>query len=253
MLDIARMMQLAGVITESYQIDEAREDFVAQQLGDKLTNAYKQDAGQKPPLDTPLAIAQFISQHTMPAYIQKLAAWYVAGQYKLEDVSRIKADLETFNRVKPQLEKKDLNQYKTLADLYAVLEPFENKDVKSKGEEEREIKQQGVRKLMQTPNLIVLEMLNKEAACFYGKGTKWCTAAEKDNRFDYYHKDGPILVLILPKQNRKFQFHYESSQFMNEKDLPLDKSDIEVLSSVPEYADFLNMMIKKHYPLEQLK
>lgn len=253
MLDLARLLQLAGVLNESVQIDEAREDFVAQQLGDKVQQAYMQDRGQKPKLDTPLAIVQYVSHNTNPKFIQKIMGWYVAGEFKLEDVHRIKSDLETFDRVKARLEKKDINQYKTLRDLYAAIEPHEQTDIKSKRQEKQEVKEEGVRKVIDKPNFKVLELLTKEAACFYGKGTKWCTAADSNNMFDHYHKQGSIYVIIAG--DRKFQLHFESGQFMDEKDQDIknNKADIEYLSKFPEYAEFLNMLIKKHYPVENLK
>lgn len=250
MLEIGRLLQLSGIITEEAQLNEAREDFVAQQLGDKITAAYNNDVGQKPPLDTPLAIVQYVSQNTDPKAIQKLMAWYVAGQFKLEDVHRIKNDLTLFNRVKQQLAVKDLNQYKTLVDLYNALAPFENQDVKTKGEQEREIKQSGAKTIINSPDFKVIEILNKEAACYYGKGTKWCTAADENNMFDHYHKQGSIYIITMPKINRKWQLHYESGQYMDEQDNQIGSADIALLSKVPEYTQFLNMLIKKHYPVE---
>ena len=69
----------------------------------------------------------------------------------------------------------------------------------------------------------------KRAACYYGRGTKWCTAATKgDNYFDEYNKDGPLYI-IIPKTpsypGEKYQFHEESGQYLNEKDEVFDKGE----------------------------
>jgi len=72
----------------------------------------------------------------------------------------------------------------------------------------------------------VIEPKDEAAACYYGQGTRWCTAAtDGTNFFNSYNADGPLLI-ILPKKTshdgEKYQLHFESNQFMNEKDNPID-------------------------------
>jgi hypothetical protein len=38
--------------------------------------------------------------------------------------------------------------------------------------------------------------LNYESSCYYGKGTKWCTAAETDSHFKRYNEDGKLFYII---------------------------------------------------------
>jgi hypothetical protein len=38
--------------------------------------------------------------------------------------------------------------------------------------------------------------LNHEASCYYGKGTKWCTAAATDTQFKKYNEDGKLFYII---------------------------------------------------------
>ena len=70
---------------------------------------------------------------------------------------------------------------------------------------------------------------NKEAACYYGQGTTWCTAAtQSNNMFDTYSSSGPLYIL-LPKQpqydGEKYQLHFESRQFMDEQDSQVEDLD----------------------------
>lgn len=243
-MDKFRTMQLAGMLTES-QILEAREDFIANSMGDKITQAYKKDNGQKPKFSTPLEIIQYLAKQTDANYIQWIARQYATGQFRLEDVNRIKNEIIEFNKVKPKLINKDLNSYKNLSALYTELEKFKDVDTTSNNQKVQSIKMEGVKKIIDTPNFKVLQLLTKEAACYYGSGTKWCTAADVNNQFDYYNNLGTIYVIIAG--DRKFQLHMETNQFTDERDLEIEENDIKYLSKYTEYKDFLNMLIKKYY------
>jgi hypothetical protein len=66
---------------------------------------------------------------------------------------------------------------------------------------------------------------NKQAACYYGQGTRWCTAATTGtNYFDSYHSSFP-LVILLPKQpqytGEKYQLYF--SVFID--DIPITSGD----------------------------
>ena len=55
-------------------------------------------------------------------------------------------------------------------------------------------------------------------SCELGSGTEWCTATGKtDNYFNQYIKQGPLYIFDNGK-GEKYQFHYESGQFMNKND-----------------------------------
>jgi hypothetical protein len=98
-------------------------------------------------------------------------------------------------------------------------------------------------------NLRVIVPENEEAACYYGNGTKWCTAAKQNNMFDRYANDGSLYILNfknLGGKFRKFQLHCESDQFMDEMDNDVGQDDIALLSADPEYTKFLGMLIKKY-------
>lgn len=63
---------------------------------------------------------------------------------------------------------------------------------------------------------------DQQAACYYGQGTRWCTASTKGrNYFDDYNQDGPLYI-VIPKNPKysgeKYQLHFESFSFMNEND-----------------------------------
>jgi hypothetical protein len=41
--------------------------------------------------------------------------------------------------------------------------------------------------------------------------------------------------------------HYETGEFKNEKNADPSKAEIEMMSKVPAYTEFLNRQIKLHY------
>lgn len=76
----------------------------------------------------------------------------------------------------------------------------------------------------------IIQPQDQTAACYYGQGTRWCTASTKGtNYFDHYNRDGPLYIL-LPKNpqhsGEKYQLHFPSSSYMDENDDPVNLIDI---------------------------
>ena len=239
-------LSFKAILTET-----TKEEYIANAMGAKLKAAA--DANDRASAHhTPLEIVNKLKAADPTknqAYLQYLANMYAAKKFKLEDASRIKTDLALFDKIKGKLQpaQRDINAYKDLGKLYDVLKPYEAQPEKAQtgGEKEREVKSKGVKVIINQGDFKVFELLNEEAAKFYGKGTKWCTAGDNDNQFNYYNKQGKIYMIMAG--DRKFQYHYESDQFMDEKDESLSKSDIDYLSKFPGYKDFLNQQIHIHY------
>jgi hypothetical protein len=111
-------------------------------------------------------------------------------------------------------------RYADLADFVAVMDEYEDpgeKKAVEKGDAVTAFENDQVRIVI--PN-------DQAAACYYGQGTRWCTASTQGtNYFNHYHKDGQMYIL-LPKQPKhageKYQLHFPSEQFMNEEDYPVE-------------------------------
>jgi len=105
-----------------------------------------------------------------------------------EDMETVLLLTKKFHSNQQRLEKKDINQYKTISDLLNSL----NKIGKSKGEERRQIKREGAETIYEDENVLVLKPLNHKASCTYGAGTKWCiTAKYNDSYWDSYTEKTP--------------------------------------------------------------
>ena len=157
----------------------------------------------------------------MGIYSKWLLQQYRNGTLKTEDLYKAKQYLGAFDRYKAQLGVRDIGQYRSLPQLYdAVGQYIENPgQAASKSEQVRNIKQNEAERVYEDGTWLVVVPNTKEAACYYGKGTQWCTAATgSENYFEYYDERGPLFINIDKRNNRKYQFHFETEQFMDERD-----------------------------------
>ena len=164
-------------------------------------------------------------------YTPWLAKMYVngAGLYPMEDIkSTAMQFLTKFHKLKSRNKipspRNDIMRYDDLGDFYSVVDEYPDPDEKpltDKGE---------AKEVYSDANVRVVEPEDQTAACYYGQGTRWCTAAtEGANYFNHYNKQGKLYIL-LPKKTKhdgeKYQLHFGSDQFMNEGDDPIDVSEL---------------------------
>lgn len=153
----------------------------------------------------------------MGKYSKWLLWLYQKNNLKLEDLYKAKEYLTTFDKFKNKIPNgNDIGKYQSLPQLYKAIQPFEGQ--KTHGEEIREIKE-GAEKVYEDGTWLVVVPHTKEAAIYYGKNTKWCTAStENHNMFDQYNEQGKLYININKNTNKKYQFHFETCQFMDEID-----------------------------------
>lgn len=239
------------VIEILFESPEARIEYLAKTMGQKLVTAAEKDASMK--AKTPEEIAEVLADFD-PTPNKKalnfIAKLYVNGAIRAEDKRKISGTIELFYKVANKLKNKDLMSYKNLNDLYDALEPFEENEADAmSARQQKKLVKSDAEKLIDTPDFKVIIPKTEAAAKYYGANTKWCTAADEDCMFDHYNAQGPLFIIIAGEgaKARKFQLHYESGQFMDERDQELSSSDIAYLSKFPQYKDFLEHLIDKHY------
>lgn len=179
------------------------------------------------PVDAVLQQAEEADPTANKQYVVWIVRQYVKNGLKYEDIYKLKDDLETFVKTKGQHKRlginSDIGQYnwKTLADVAAKLSNTEL----STGDPSGDVKDAKI--LYNGPLGILSIPETREASCALGSGTKWCTAAsdEKQNMYNYYSKYGPLYIWHDKKLKQKFQFHFETGQFMNAQDQALDLKD----------------------------
>jgi len=161
-----------------------------------------------------------------------LAVWMIKriqdGFLLPEDIYKWEEYFDIFKRLKREFPKKDINQIKTEADL----DDFINKAEEIKDRELDPSQKKGVAKDDKYADLSIGEVDGYKVykipqgtsdemygvACDLGSGTSWCTATGNTKQwFDRYAKDGPLYIFIGPDGD-KYQFHYESDQYMDKND-----------------------------------
>jgi len=103
----------------------------------------------------------------------------------------VKPVLKKFIAIGPNLEIKDINQYKTFAELNTAIQKYENRIRRSVETIE------GADLVYEDDTFTVIAPLTTKASCYYGAGTKWCTSSSADNtHFNNYMKDGKLFYIL---------------------------------------------------------
>ena len=172
-----------------------------------------------------------INGNKMGKYGKWLLGLYLRRALKIEDLYKATEYLTYFNKYFNVIEVKDINKYKNLPDLYNAISKYINNDgiATSKSDEIRKIKEDA-EKVYEDNEWVVIVPYTKEASCYYGKGTQWCTAAEKShNYFDQYNNQGPLFININKIDGSKYQFHFETDSFMDENDDEIEEPVAETI------------------------
>jgi hypothetical protein len=148
---------------------------------------------------------------------------------KGEDIYKWKDYFQMFNRRKKDFKSPDINSYKTQSDIGE----FIKKAIELKNQEDKDpTKKKGVSKTDKFSDLKIGEVDGFDVyeipkgrkdlyntSCELGSGTEWCTATGNTSiYFKQYIDEGPLYIFMKPGSDEKYQFHFESGQFMDKND-----------------------------------
>jgi Domain of unknown function (DUF4116) len=175
---------------------------------------------------------------------QWLIKTYIEDKHlKLEDLGRVDAALAAFERFKRKLplEQRELSRLKSLRVLETLVDPFIKAEERARstrdlstatGREKRRLEEWKARDesiiIQEGEGLPTIAVpMTEFASKWWGRGTKWCTAAEKNNAFASYHKDAPLVIIVCP-DGAKFQMCVKNNniQFMDNTDKDVSKGII---------------------------
>lgn len=149
---------------------------------------------------------------------------------KQEDVYKYKEYLDIFTRNKNKYTIKDINQIKTKQQL----DDWLSQTLEIKDSEKADVSTiKGISKSDKFAKFKIGEVDGFDVykipkgstdlygtSCELGSGTEWCTATGKTREyFDDHIKDGDLYIFVKGKE--KYQFHYETNQFMDKYDKPI--------------------------------
>jgi hypothetical protein len=119
-----------------------------------------------------------------------------------DDIIKAKIAIEKFIKYQKNLEVKDINQYDSLKDISDAISKHENKV-------RREVKEiDGADVVYEDDRFTVVSPKTHEASCYYGAGSKWCTAAKSsDAHFMSYNRDGKLFYFLDKKEKSGSRFY----------------------------------------------
>jgi hypothetical protein len=162
---------------------------------------------------------------------------------EIEDVIELVKD---FHKYQSNLEKKDINQYKSFDELNLAL------DYSRVKEQEKQLSSQ-IQKVYEDDKFLVIKPKTEEASCKYGSNTKWCVTSKGSGHFGRYTAGRQSLYFIINKAKStnknysKVAIHFDdggSERYWDTQDSPMSQREIDVF----EYA-FPEMIesIKNNY------
>lgn len=164
-----------------------------------------------------------------------------------ENIQKLIQSLNKFDKISSNLTLTDINQYKSLEQLFQSLEEYQNRP-------KRQVRQvEGGNVVFEDNKFFVVNPLNHQASCYYGRGTKWCTAADSDYQFKQYNDDGKLFYLLDKTKStddplykiallRKFNgektfFDAQDNKINNVENLINSEYFKQIMSSIDDYLN----------------
>jgi len=123
----------------------------------------------------------------------KYLAWFGRTMSTInfeENFRKVTTALKEFEKLSQNLPLTDINSYKSPESLINELEKYKNRP-------RRQVKKvQGGNLVYEDNKYYVVNPLTHDSSCYYGKGTKWCTAASTDDHFKRYNDDGKLFYIL---------------------------------------------------------
>jgi hypothetical protein len=119
-----------------------------------------------------------------------------------EELANAQELLMKFNRMGSNLPIKDISQYKSLSELAEAIKIYENRI-------RRTIKKvDGADIIYDDDEYTIIHPKEYKASCFYGQGSKWCTASEDNpSHWDNYNKEAKLFYFLSKKLPTSDRFY----------------------------------------------
>lgn len=261
------------------ELFEYSRDITAQKLGTALLQKFqKEPAGWQQRIVQPGLEPAVVLDHLLgrieiadPTKNKQYVPWIIRAytnnpSLKFEDLlAHVSTPLQKFfklvNKKQIPAPNNDIGRIKDLAGLVQTVDQYP--DVV---DQPKNVNRGQAKPFYDDQDLRIIIPQDQAAACYYGQGTKWCTAStEAHNMFDRYNQEGEMYI-VMPKKpaynGEKYQFHFQTKQFMDEKDHRINLATLRerypqlatifaqqakanhVLALDPEITDLAGMMNK---------
>jgi hypothetical protein len=212
-------------------------------------------------LSDPQSVVEDGKIQKMGKYVKLLISLFQKGGLQLEDTDKAKEYLEYVYQHRIPL---DVGKIKELADLYNVVKEYIVKDTKSLDEILKILSKDEFKVLHNGEKWFVFQPLTEKASCYLGVNTEWCTTwgpyslnkkhKDRSNMFNRYSPQGPLFIMI-DKQNHdnKYQFHFESGQYMDRDDKRINVSEFIIRRENKEIFDYFFPSFSREVSSDEIK
>lgn len=194
-------------------------------FSDKIDDRIKSDpSAQRMGIKTSVeAVSLFeeIDPTRKKAFVLLLIKWYLDGSmHFIEDASKSRSAIKGYdkfrNRVKQDISKMSFNEFLDLGDQ---LSASQSKSEIRSAEEQAFYDNDDATLFVNNENLKIVIPNTEEASIYFGRGTRWCTAADENNMFDEY-RDVPLYIIMFKGRPDKWQFYLKPGylQLMDARD-----------------------------------
>jgi hypothetical protein len=212
-------------------------------------------------LSDPQSVVEDGKIQKMGKYVKLLISLFQKGGLQLEDTDKAKEYLEYVYQHRIPL---DVGKIKELANLYNVVKEYIVKDTKSLDEILKILSKDEFKVLHNGEKWFVFQPLTEKASCYLGVNTEWCTTwgpyslnkkhKDRSNMFNRYSPQGPLFIMI-DKQNHdnKYQFHFESGQYMDRDDKRINVSEFIIRRENKEIFDYFFPSFSREVSSDEIK
>lgn len=213
-----------------------RLDYIAQKHRNRLIEILSQTPEKT--VEDLIQLFSLADPNANKSATQWLVVTFLKKGFLYEDIqggktSKAYESLSLFSKYKAKLDKpyRDLNRYQTLAEVWLTIECFVEVQDNSKYEDKSKAYRETKFLIDRPDGFKIIIPLTEFSSCWWGRGTRWCTAGRNNNMFWAYSKQAPLYIMIFPN-GEKIQL------FVTNKALQInDSADANVKPS----------FIKKHY------
>jgi hypothetical protein len=212
-------------------------------------------------LSDPQSVVEDGKIQKMGKYVKLLISLFQKGGLQLEDTDKAKEYLEYVYQHRIPL---DVGKIKELADLYNIVKEYIVKDTKSLDEILKILSKDEFKVLHNGEKWFIFQPLTEKASCYLGVNTEWCTTwgpyslnkkhKDRSNMFNRYSPQGPLFIMI-DKQNHdnKYQFHFESGQYMDRDDKKINVSEFIIRRENKEIFDYFFPSFSREVGSDEIK
>lgn len=153
-------------------------------------------------------------------------------QYNSNTVFELLKEYDKYKNDRKYEIEKDINKFKSLADMTRANADVKNAELSNRQLVRERQKNKDYDIVYQDEDWAIFVPNTWEAAVNLGKGTSWCTADSREEAgkkyYNQYLQHGGKYYILINKHNKyeKYQFHFETNQFMNYSDEPIAPTDI---------------------------